>query len=240
MKENEEKNSCCNQNLRTKEKEKNDALHYKKIQIKPIKKDNINNNYKPNNKFDNSDKNKFNQNINKTNHNKNENKKIEEDKNFMFEDINNQLDEILENIENDGIEEINKKIKLLNEDKNMFNTISYNNNENLYEKDWNYKKIDNKNKLEYKRNNKIINDKNTMNHINNYKYYNQNNKHYIHENRNITNNRYLFSNVNNTYRNWKEENNCDNDECDNYLNKTNISLFYKYNKLYNPKKSDEE
>ena len=247
MKENEEKNSSCNQNLRTKEKEKSEGLHYKKIKIKPIKKDNINinDNYKPNDDFDILDKNIFNPNINKINQNKNENKKIEEDKNFMFEDINNQLDEILENIENDGIEEINKKIKLLNEDKNMFNTISYsyNDNDNINEKDWNYKKIDNKNKnkLTHKRN-KIINDKNNINHINNYKHYNQNNKYHIHENRNITNNRYLFSDFNNTYRNWKEENNCDNDndECDNYLNKTNISLFYKYNKLYNPKKSDDE
>ena len=163
----------------------------------------------------------------------------------MFEDINNQLDEILENIENDGIEEINKKIKLLNEDKNMFNTISYSDNfndNNINEKDWNFKKIDNKNKLAAHKRNKIINDKNNINHINNYKHYNQNNKYHIHENRNITNNRYLFSDFNNTYRNWKEENNCDNDndECDNYLNKTNISLFYKYNKLYNPKKSDDE
>ena len=241
MKENEEKNSSCNQNLRIKEKEKKEGLHYKKIQIKPIKKENVinNNNFKPNENFDILDKNKFNQNTNIINQNKNENQKIEDDKNFMFEDINNQLDEILENIENDGIEEINKKIKLLNEDKNMFNTISYSDNDNLNEKDWNYKKIDNKNKLTHKRN-KIINDKNNINHINNYKLYNQNNKHYIQENRNITNNKYLFSSLNNTYRNWKEENNCDNDECDTYLNKTNISLFYKYNKLYNPKKDDEE
>ena len=156
----------------------------------------------------------------------------------MFEDINNQLDEILGDIENDGIEEINKKIKLLNEEKTMFNTISYNDNGNTNEKDdWNYKKIDNTNKFFYKRN-KINNDKNKFNnnHINN-KYFNQ--KHYMYENKNISNNRYLFTSLNNSHRNRKEENNCNNEDCDNYLNKTNISLFYKYNKLYNSKKSDE-
>ena len=236
--ENEEKNSYSNQNIRAKEKEDNNGLHYKKIQIKPIKKDIININHKPNNDFDIPNKIKFNnQNLNIINQNKNKNdKKEEEDNKFMFEDINNQLDEILENIENDGIEEINKKIKLLKEGKNMFNSISY--NESMNEKDWNYKKIDNNNKMPHKRN-KMANDK--SNNTNNYKHYNQNNKHYyMHDNRNITNNRYLFTTLNNSYRNRQEENNCNNDECDNYLNRTNISLFYKYNKLYNPKKYDEE
>ena len=32
-----------------------------------------------------------------------------DDKNFMFEDINNQIDEILKKIDNIGIKEINKK-----------------------------------------------------------------------------------------------------------------------------------
>ena len=156
--ENEEKNSYSNQNIRAKEKEDNNGLHYKKIQIKPIKKDIININHKPNNDFDIPNKIKFNnQNLNIINQNKNKNEKIEEEDNkFMFEDINNQLDEILQNIENDGIEEINKKIKLLNENKNMFNSISY--NENMNEKDWNYKKIDNNNKMSHKKN-KMINDK---------------------------------------------------------------------------------
>ena len=232
MKENEEKNSGCNQDLNKKEKD-NSGLHYKKIQIKQIKKDNIINDCNPDKEdLEISDKLKINQNLNKISQNQNKNEIIEEDKNFMFEDINNQLDEILENIDNDGIEEINKKIKLLNEDKNMFNTISYSDNINV--KDWNYKKIDNSNKFSHKRNNKY-ND----NHINN-KFFNQHNKHYKNDNRNITNSKYLFTSLNNTYRNWKEENNCHDDEGDNYLNKTNISLFYKYNKLYNSKKGDEE
>ena len=34
---------------------------------------------------------------------------IIDDKNFMFEDINNHIDEILKNIDNIGIKEINKK-----------------------------------------------------------------------------------------------------------------------------------
>ena len=228
MKENEEKN---NQNLAQKNKENNDELHYKKIKIKPIKKEDININFKPNYIINNINKIKIIPNPMNPNPINNKEEIDKESDNFKFEDINTQLDEILENIENDGIEEINKKIKLLNEDKNMFNTISY--TDNIKEKDYNFKKIDNTNKY--------INNRNKMNiHINNYNHFNLNNRHYKFDNRNITNNRYLFISLNNTYRNWKEENNCDNDECDNYLNKTNISLFYKYNKLYNPKKSDDE
>ena len=236
--ENEEKNSGSSKNIMSKEKGDNNGLHFKKIQIKPMKKDVININKEQNNHFNNQNKSKQNQNINIINQNK-KNNKNEDDNKFMFEDINNQLDEILENIENDGIEEINKKIKLLNEDKNMFNTISY--DDNFNENNWNYKKIDNKNKTMQKRN-KIINE--IGNSMNDYKHYNHHNKHYYkHDNRNTTNNRYLFTTLNNSYRNWKEENNCnndDNDDCDDYLNKTNISLFYKYNKLYNPKKYEEE
>ena len=37
----------------------------------------------------------------------------ENNNNFNLDDINNQLDEILENIELDGIDEINKKIVLI-------------------------------------------------------------------------------------------------------------------------------
>ena len=235
MKENEEKNSSCNQDINLNDKDKNEGLHYKKIQIKHLKKDNININ---DNKLDNINKSKKNFIQNKINHNPDKDEIIQEDKNFMFEDINNQLDEILINIDNDGIEEINKKIKLLNEDKNLFNTISYNDNNdnNIFEKDMNYKKIvNNTNKFNHKRN-KIMN----INDINTFKHINPKNKHYMHDNRNITNNKYLFTSLNNTYRNWKEENNCNNDEYDNYLNKTNISLFYKYNQLYNSKKSDKD
>ena len=230
MKENEEKNSGCNKDLRTKEKN-NNGLHYKKIEIKSTKKDSNNNNADKED-LEISDQIKKLQN---NNNNQNLNKKeiIKDDKNFMLEDINNQLDEILENIENDGIEEINKQIRFLNEDKNMFNTISY--NDNISEKDLIFKKIDNTNKFSHKRNNKYNNT-----HINNNKYFNQHNKHYINDNRNLTNNKYLFTSLNNTYRNWKEEDNCNNDEGDKYLNKTNISLFYKYNSIYNSKKGDKE
>ena len=231
MKENEEKNTGCKQDLRTMEKD-NNVLHYKKIEIKPIKKESNNNNCNADKEdLENSDKIKQNQN-NKISQNPNKKELIKDDKNFMLEDINNQLDEILENIENDGIEEINKQIKFLNEDKNMFNTISY--NDKINENDLIFKKIDNTNKFGHKRNNKYNNS-----HINN-KYFNQYNKHYINDNRNLTNNKYLFASLNNTYRNWKEEDNCNNDEGDNYLNKTNISLFYKYNTIYNSKKGDEE
>ena len=218
-----------------KNKENNDELHYKKIKIKPIKTEDVNINHKPNYIINNINKIKIIQNPINQNH---INIKEEQEKdNFQFEDINTQLDEILENIENDGIEEINKKIKLLNEDKNMFNTISYNTsyNTNLKEKDYNFKKIDNTNKFNHNRN-KINN-----NHMSNYSHFSQNNRHNKIEERNITNNRYLFSSINNTNRCWQEENNCNNDdEYDNYMNKTNISLFYKYNKLYSSKKSDEE
>ena len=236
MKENEEKNSNFNQNISQKIKEDKD-LHYKKIKIKTIKNDDIDHNYISNNNLDNLNKINFPEKDENEDIKDNEEVKDEKD-NFMFEDINNQLDEILENIENDGIEEINKKIKLLNEDKNMFNTISY--SDNKKDKDINFKKIDNKNKFNHKRN-KIPNDKNNNIHINNnYKHFNQNNRHNLFENRNISNNannRYLFSSLYNTHRNWKEEDNCNNEDTDNYMNKTNISLFYKYNK-YNFKKSD--
>lgn len=233
MKENEEKNSI--QDYNSNEKNKNEGLHYKKIQIKHLKKNNIKIN---DNQFENSNKLEQNLNLNKINQNPNKNQIIKEDKNALFEDINTQLDEILENIDNDGIEEINKKIKLLNEDNNLFNTISNNdNNDNKFEKDLNYKKIDNSNIFNNKRN-KINNEKNNIININHFKHLNLKNKHYMFDNRNISNNKYLFTSLNNTHRNWKEEDNCSNDESDNYLNKTNISLFYKYNKLY--KKSDEE
>ena len=234
--ENEEKNSSSNQNIIGREEEDNNGLHFKKIQIKPMKKDNnINIHYKQSTNFNIPNKIKNNQNINKNQRQK-KNEKNQEDNKFMFEDINNQLDEILENIDNDGIEEINKKIKLLKEDKNMLNTISY--SDNINENKWNYKKIDNTNKTTHTRN-KIVND--NYNNMNNYINHNQHNKHYyMYDNRNITNNRYMFNTLNNSYRNRQEENNCNDDDCDDYLNKTNISLFYKYNKLYNPKKFDEE
>ena len=113
----------------------------------------------------------------------------------------------------------------------MLNTIS--NNE---EKDNSlYRKIDNKNKKKYERNKINLN---TENNINN----NYNKQHFYHnDNKNISNNRYLFTSINNnTYRYLKEENNCidDDDEDDNYLNRTNISLFYKYNKINNFNKSN--
>ena len=242
MKENEEKNSNFNQNISQKSKEDKD-LHYKKIKIKANKNDDNDNdndlNYNPNNNFDNLNKINFPEKNEKEEDIHDTEEVTDEKNNFMFEDINNQLDEILENIENDGIEEINKKIKLLNEDKNMFNTISYSDNQK--ENDMNFKKIDNKNKFNHKRN-KIPSNKNNNNHINNYKHFNQNNRHNLFENRNISNNnnRYMFSSLYNTHRNWKEEDNCNNEEDnDNYMNKTNISLFYKYNK-YNFKKGDEE
>ena len=169
----------------------------------------------------------------KINNNKNiyNNEEYDEDNNFNLDDINNQLDEILENIENDGIDEINKKIKYLGEDKKMLNTIS--NNE---EKDNSlYRKIDNKNKKKYERNKINLNTENNINS-------NYNKQHFYHnDNKNISNNRYLFTSINNnTFRYLKEENNCidDDDEDDNYLNRTNISLFYKYNKINNFNKSN--
>ena len=236
-------------------KKTNGKIHYKKIQIKQItKKENTEN---PNiniNINNHHPKNDLNLNLNiefqntkatnklyinpqknniKINNNKNiyNNEEYDEDNNFNLDDINNQLDEILENIENDGIDEINKKIKYLGEDKKMLNTIS--NNE---EKDNSlYRKIDNKNKKKYERNKINLN---TENNINN----NYNKQHFYHnDNKNISNNRYLFTSVNNnTYRYLKEENNCidDDDEDDNYLNRTNISLFYKYNKINNFNKSN--
>ena len=116
MKENEEKN---NQNLAQKNKENNDELHYKKIKIKPIKREDINIIHKPNYIINNINKIKIIQNPMNPNPKNNKEEMDKESDNFKFEDINTQLDEILENIENDGIEEINKKIKLLNEDKNI-------------------------------------------------------------------------------------------------------------------------
>ena len=223
-------------------KKTNDKIHFKKIHIKQVKIENpnqddinINNNIQQKNEI-NYPNVKINKicinpqiNIENKNHikikNKNKhNEDYEENNNFNLDDINNQLDEILENIDMDGIDEINKKIKYLGEDKKMLNTISYNDdNDNSL-----YKKIDNK-KKKYDRN-KIYNHTEVFNN------YNRHNNDY----NNISNNRYLFTNANNnTYRYWKDENNCiDDEEDDNYLNKTNISLFYKYNKFNNYNKSN--
>ena len=103
MKENEEKNCSINQSLKQKNKENKEGLHYKKIQIKHIKKDDTNDDYNPIINLENAKKNKIDQNLNKINQNinKNDNQIDNENDNFVFEDINNQLDEILENIEND-------------------------------------------------------------------------------------------------------------------------------------------
>ena len=214
-------------------KKKNDKIHYKKIQIKQMKNDNsefqdINMNNKNEINFPQEKRNKIFMipQMNIINKNqikfKNQNKKeqYENNNNFNLDDINNQLDEILENIELDGIDEINKKIKFLGEDKKMLNTISYNDDK---DNNYLYKKIDNKNKKKYERNKIYMNTEGINNH----------NRYY--HNKNITNNRYLFTNANNnTYRYWKEENNCfDDEEEDDYFNKTNISLFYKYNKYTN-------
>ena len=219
-------------------KKKNDKIHYKKIQIKQMKNDNsefqdINMNNKNEINFPQEKRNKnfMNPQMNIINKNqikfKNQNKKeqYEDNNNFNLDDINNQLDEILENIELDGIDEINKKIKYLGEDKKMLNTVSY--NDDKYNNSL-YKKIDNKNKKKYERNKMYLNTEGINNH----------NRYY--HNKNITNNKYLFTNANNnTYRYWKEENNCfDDEEDDDYLNKTNISLFYKYNKFTNYNKSN--
>ena len=220
-------------------KKKNDKIHYKKIQIKQMKNENTEfQDINMNNKneiinFPQEKRNKIfmNPQMNIINKNqikfKNQNKKeqYEDNDNFNLDDINNQLDEILENIELDGIDEINKKIKYLGEDKKMLNTVSY--NDDKYNNSL-YKKIDNKNKKKYERNKIYMNTEGINNH----------NRYY--HNKNITNNRYLFTNINNnTYRYWKEENNClDDEEEDDYLNKTNISLFYKYNKFTNYNKSN--
>ena len=220
-------------------KKKNDKIHYKKIQIKQMKNENTEfQDINMNNKneiinFPQEKRNKIfmNPQMNIINKNqikfKNQNKKeqYEDNDNFNLDDINNQLDEILENIELDGIDEINKKIKYLGEDKKMLNTVSY--TDDKYNNSL-YKKIDNKNKKKYERNKIYMNTEGINNH----------NRYY--HNKNITNNRYLFTNINNnTYRYWKEENNCfDDEEEDDYLNKTNISLFYKYNKFTNYNKSN--
>ena len=220
-------------------KKKNDKIHYKKIQIKQMKNENTEfQDINMNNKneiinFPQEKRNKIfmNPQMNIINKNQikfiNQNKKeqYEDNDNFNLDDINNQLDEILENIELDGIDEINKKIKYLGEDKKMLNTVSY--TDDKYNNSL-YKKIDNKNKKKYERNKIYMNTEGINNH----------NRYY--HNKNITNNRYLFTNINNnTYRYWKEENNClDDEEEDDYLNKTNISLFYKYNKFTNYNKSN--
>jgi hypothetical protein len=220
-------------------KKKNDKIHYKKIQIKQMKNENTEfQDINMNNKneiinFPQEKRNKIfmNPQMNIINKNqikfKNQNKKeqYEDNDNFNLDDINNQLDEILENIELDGIDEINKKIKYLGEDKKMLNTVSY--TDDKYNNSL-YKKIDNKNKKKYERNKMYLNTEGINNH----------NRYY--HNKNITNNRYLFTNANNnTYRYWKEENNCfDDEEEDDYFNKTNISLFYKYNKFTNYNKSN--
>ena len=109
----------------------------------------------------------------------------------------------------------------------MLNTISYDDNKNST-----YKKLDNKIKKKFERNKLYMNTEGNNNF----------HKHYHNNDKTISNNRYLFTSVNNnTYRYWKDENNCINDEDDednNYINKTNISLFYKYNNINNFNKSN--
>ena len=216
-------------------KKNNPNIHYKKIQIKQVKKENkeqneINENLesdKPNKIFINPQININNKNNMKFGIKNKYNEQYEENNNFNLDDINNQLDEILENIELDGIDEINKKIKYLGEDKKMLNTISYDDNKNST-----YKKLDNKIKKKFERNKLYMNTEGNNNF----------HKHYHNNDKTISNNRYLFTSVNNnTYRYWKDENNCINDEDDednNYINKTNISLFYKYNNINNFNKSN--
>ena len=216
-------------------KKNNPNIHYKKIQIKQVKKDNkeqneINENLesdKPNKIFINPQININNKNNMKFGIKNKYKEQYEENNNFNLDDINNQLDEILENIELDGIDEINKKIKYLGEDKKMLNTISYDDNKNST-----YKKLDNKIKKKFERNKLYMNTEGNNNF----------HKHYHNNDKTISNNRYLFTSVNNnTYRYWKDENNCINDEDDednNYINKTNISLFYKYNNINNYNKSN--
>ena len=222
-------------------KKNNDKIHFKKIHIKQVKKENpeqndinMNNNIQQKNEINypnvkinkiclNPQMNIVNKNHIKIKNKNKHNEEYEEGSDFNLDDINNQLDEILENIDMDGIDEINKKIKYLGEDKKMLNTISYNDDKDNSI----YKKIDNK-KKKYDRN-KIYNHTEGFNNYNRHNDYN-----------NISNNRYLFTNANNnTYRYWKDENNCiDDEEDDNYLNKTNISLFYKYNNFNNFNKSN--
>ena len=216
-------------------KKNNPNIHYKKIQIKQVKKENkeqneINENLeidKPNKIFINPQININNKNNMKFGIKNKYKEQYEENNNFNLDDINNQLDEILENIELDGIDEINKKIKYLGEDKKMLNTISYDDNKNST-----YKKLDNKIKKKFERNKLYMNTEGNNNF----------HKHYHNNDKTISNNRYLFTSVNNnTYRYWKDENNCINDEDDednNYINKTNISLFYKYNNINNYNKSN--
>ena len=216
-------------------KKNNPNIHYKKIQIKQVKKENkeqneINENLesdKPNKIFINPQININNKNNMKFGNKNKYKEQYEENNNFNLDDINNQLDEILENIELDGIDEINKKIKYLGEDKKMLNTISYDDNKNST-----YKKLDNKIKKKFERNKLYMNTEGNNNF----------HKHYHNNDKTISNNRYLFTSVNNnTYRYWKDENNCINDEDDednNYINKTNISLFYKYNNINNYNKSN--
>ena len=216
-------------------KKNNPNIHYKKIQIKQVKKEykeqnEINENLesdKPNKIFINPQININNKNNMKFGIKNKYKKQYEENNNFNLDDINNQLDEILENIELDGIDEINKKIKYLGEDKKMLNTISYDDNKNST-----YKKLDNKIKKKFERNKLYMNTEGNNNF----------HKHYHNNDKTISNNRYLFTSVNNnTYRYWKDENNCINDEDDednNYINKTNISLFYKYNNINNYNKSN--
>ena len=216
-------------------KKNNPNIHYKKIQIKQVKKENkeqneINENLesdKPNKIFINPQININNKNNMKFGIKNKHKEQYEENNNFNLDDINNQLDEILENIELDGIDEINKKIKYLGEDKKMLNTISYDDNKNST-----YKKLDNKIKKKFERNKLYMNTEGNNNF----------HKHYHNNDKTISNNRYLFTSVNNnTYRYWKDENNCINDEDDednNYINKTNISLFYKYNNINNYNKSN--
>ena len=57
-----------------------------------------------------------------------ENNEDEENKDNLFMDINNQIEDILNNIDNDGIEEINQKINLLKQNQT---TMSKKNNSNF-------------------------------------------------------------------------------------------------------------
>ena len=127
-------------------KKNENLIHYKKIQIKHIKKENSdkeinvnNNDLKQKNEINIPNKIKINKKLKLNDIEENNNNNM-----FNLDDINNQLDEILESIDVDGIDEINKKIKFLGEDKKMLNAIPVKNN-------LNFKKI-NTNKMKYKRN----------------------------------------------------------------------------------------
>ena len=156
-----------------------------------------------------------------TSFNKHPSVKLKEDKidNEMFDDINSQLDDILANIDNDSAEEVNQKIKQLNK-VNVSHQPEIKNSNNFI-------KIDNKS-------NKIP----TSNFNNNFFNYtardSMNRKHFL-EGSN-KNHRIYCSNTmssrNKKYMKCEEENNCQDDDDENeyeFMNKTNINLFYKYN-----------